>query len=66
MNFVCTDSKKPGKVLATQLHPSGNGYVCGRYMGAYPTDKRGWIKIKDFEEDELREVIRSAIQSMSK
>lgn len=53
INFEYRASKKPGKVLAGEMHPSGNGYICGKYMNKYKVDSRGWIKIKDLNEEEL-------------
>jgi hypothetical protein len=66
INFKYRSSKKKGKVLACELHPSGNGYVCGKYMDDYPVDDRGWVRIKDYTENELKTIIRKAIDSMSK
>jgi len=65
INFEYRGSKKRGKVLACELTASGNGYVLGKYMVGYKLDNRGWINIKDFNEDELRAVITKAIDSMS-
>lgn len=64
INYVLPTSKKRGKTVARELHRSGNGYVCGRYMGDYPTDARGWGSIKHLDETQLREVVRKAINSM--
>jgi hypothetical protein len=64
INFEFKASKKPGTTLATQLHPSGNAYVCAKYIDdttGYQVDWRGWVKIKDFNEDQLREIIRKAL-----
>ncbi|QQE80437.1 hypothetical protein [Alicyclobacillus sp. SO9] len=66
VNFTFSSSKKPGKTVARELYHSGNGYVCGRYMADYPTDARGWINIKNFNEAELKEVVSMSIESMSK
>lgn len=72
INFVYPASQQRGKVVATQLHPNGNGYVLGKYMDSaliktkgYQVDPRGWIKIKDFTKTQLEEVIQDAIFSMS-
>jgi len=71
VNFVYPESTQRGQVLATQLHPSGNGYVIGRYMSedtikdnGYTLDARGWISIKDFSKEELIKVIKAAKLSM--
>lgn len=72
VDYVYSSSKQRGKILATQLHPSGNGYVLGKYMDTetirkkgYEVDPRGWINIKDFSSEELSEVIINAKFSMS-
>ncbi|MGX6445637.1 hypothetical protein ACWM35_20670 [Neobacillus sp. K501] len=72
VSYVYPESKQRGQVLATQLHPSGNGYVIGKYMleetireNEYKVDARGWISIREFSEDALVKVISQAKQSMS-
>ncbi|PGV50169.1 hypothetical protein [Bacillus sp. AFS037270] len=72
VSFVYPESVQKGQVLATQLHPSGNGYVVGKYMSeetikehGYQVDPRGWISIKVFSKEEIAKVITEAIQSMS-
>lgn len=72
VNFVYPESRQRGQVLATQLHPSGNGYVAGKYMSdetihrhGFKVDPRGWISIKDFSEEELKQVISEAMKSMA-
>jgi hypothetical protein len=72
VSFVYPESKQRGQVLATQLHPSGNGYVVGKYMSeetikknGYLVDPRGWISIRDFSKEEMKTVIREAAMSMS-
>jgi hypothetical protein len=66
VNYEYSASKKSRKVLARELHPSGNGYVCGEYINGYDVDPRGWVKIKDFNEEALRTIIKEAIESMSR
>ena len=72
INYIYPDSLQRGKMIATQLHPSGNGYIIGKYMDedtlrikGYIVDPRGWINIKDFPSEELQEIITLAIRSMS-
>ncbi len=72
VSFVYPESKQKGQVLATQLHPSGNGYVIGKYMteetirkNKFQLDRRGWITIRDYSKDELEKVITEALKSMS-
>ncbi|UGB33135.1 hypothetical protein [Metabacillus sp. B2-18] len=72
VDYVYPGSLQRGKTLATQLHPSGNGYVIGKYMDSdmiftkgYKVDNQGWIKIKDYSVEELHEIIIDAMKSMS-
>jgi hypothetical protein len=72
ISFVNPKSKQRGQVLATQLHPSGNGYVLGKYMSdetikanGYKVDPHGWISIKVFSKDEIIKVINEAMKSMA-
>ena len=64
-SYFFEDSKQPRKVVARELSPTGNGYVYGAYLKdhSYVIDARGWIRIKDFSESELRELVEKAIQS---
>ena len=52
-------------MLATELSPTGNGYICESYLPEYKNmvDDRGWISIKDLTEKELRNMIEKVIQS---
>lgn len=72
INYDYPESQQRGGIIATQLHPNGNGYVLGKYMNAdlikkrgYKLDSRGWIKIKDFTKSQLEQVIQDAMFSMS-
>ncbi|KMY56617.1 hypothetical protein AA904_15910 [Geobacillus stearothermophilus] len=72
VNYVYPESLQRGKILARELSPSGNGYVNGKYIDSeiikkkgYNVDRRGWINIADFSEEQLREVIEIAMMSMS-
>ncbi|MBT2654943.1 hypothetical protein J7E81_06710 [Bacillus sp. ISL-18] len=72
VSFVYPESVQKGQTLATQLHPSGNGYVIGKYMSedtikkhGFKVDPRGWISIKVLSKEEITKVITEAINSMS-
>ncbi|MEH7095333.1 hypothetical protein [Neobacillus vireti] len=72
VSFVYPESVQKGQILATQLHPSGNGYVIGKYMSedtikkhGFQVDPRGWISIKVLSKEEIAKVITEAIKSMS-
>jgi hypothetical protein len=72
INYIYPDSVQRGKMLATQLQPSGNGYVIGKYIDGetirtkgYVMDNRGWVNIKEFSSGDLQEIITTAMRSMS-
>lgn len=72
VSFVYPESVQKGQILATQLHPSGNGYVIGKYMSedtikkhGFQVDPRGWISIKVLSKEEISKVITEAIKSMA-
>ena len=65
-NYHFEGSNRSKKVVITQLsRKTGNGYVYGGYLqnSTYKLDSRGWIKVKDFDESTLRELVKKAIQS---
>lgn len=72
LNYIYPDSLQRGKILSTQLQPNGNGYINGKYMDeevirtkGYIVDPRGWINIKDFSAEDLHDIIKMAMKSMS-
>lgn len=72
INFIFPESKQKGQVVGSQLHPSGNGYVSGKYLSSevikqngYDVNSRGWISIKAFSHEKLIAVISEAMRSMS-
>jgi len=71
LSYHYPKSKQRGQVLATQLHTTGNGYVIGKYMSEeiviandFQVDSRGWISIKEFSKEELKNLISHAMDSM--
>ena len=70
-NYIFPGSLQSGKVLARELNHRGNGYVNGKYMSYEMikgkgdiADPRDWIRIKNFSEEQLHEVIIDAMYSM--
>jgi len=58
--------KYRGKILALQFSKStGNGYINATYLNKldYKDDKKAWIKIKDYTEDEFESLVIDAIKS---
>ncbi|MGI8314725.1 hypothetical protein [Halobacillus mangrovi] len=65
VNFHYEESLYDKKIVVYRLHPNGNGFVYAGQMEDYPTDSKGMVSIKDFDADELRELIRDSIESLS-
>lgn len=63
-NYYCEGSKQRGKVVVRELVHTGNAYICGRYLAGFDgrKDARRWIKIKDFTEVEIRELLDRVIE----
>ncbi|MEK4670694.1 hypothetical protein [Niallia sp. FSL R7-0271] len=57
--------KYKNKVIAREFSHTGNGYICGKELNdplkKYEIDNRGWINIKDMNEEELRTLIELVI-----
>jgi len=66
VNFHYEDSVQEKKTVVYHLHPNGNGFVyAGLFPHNYPMDDKGMVNIRDFTEEELRNIIRLSIQSLS-
>lgn len=69
-NYSFEQTKKQQKNVICQFNiKTGNGYVCGKYLDSksqYNLDPRGWINIKNFNEKELKILIKESISSLSK
>ena len=66
VNFHFEESIMDKKIVVYRLHPNGNGFVYAEQLDAnYPIDSNGMVNIRDFTEQELREVIKQSIESLS-
>ncbi|KHE71467.1 hypothetical protein [Halobacillus sp. BBL2006] len=65
INFHYEESLYDKKIVVYRLHPNGNGFVFAGEIEGYPSDHKGMVNIKDFKADELRELIRESIDSLS-
>lgn len=67
VNFHYEDSITDKKIVVYHLHPNGNGFVYAERIKDrdYPIDDKGFVNIRDFSENELREIIRESIVSLS-
>lgn len=66
VNFQYEESLSDKKNVVYHLHPNGNGYVYAKGIKGYRTDDRGMVNIREFTEEELKEVIGKAIELLSK
>ncbi|WP_400244568.1 hypothetical protein AB3U99_24205 [Niallia sp. JL1B1071] len=64
VNFHYLESGSDKKNVVYHLHPNGNGFVYADRLNEYDTDDKGMVNIRDFSEEELREIIEKSIQSL--
>ncbi|GEN53623.1 recombination-associated protein RdgC [Halobacillus faecis] len=65
VNFHYEESVYDKKIVVYRLHPNGNGFVYAGELDGYATDDKGMVNIKEISADELRTLIREAIESLS-
>lgn len=65
VNFQFPNSISDKKNIVYHLHPNGNGFVYAGKSGSYETDEKGLVNIRDFSADQLRALLKSAIQGLS-
>lgn len=61
LNYHYPGSQYDKKIVVEKLHPNGNGFVYVGDLLAYNADDRGLVNIRDFSEQELRDVIEDSI-----
>lgn len=65
VNFHYEESLHEKKTVVYHLHPNGNGFVFAAFLKGYQKDDKGFVNIREFSADELRNVIEASIQSLS-
>lgn len=65
VNFQFEESLSDKKNVVYHLHPNGNGFVYAKGIKGYRTDEKGMVNIREFSEEELKEVIAKAIEVLS-
>lgn len=65
VNFHYEESAADKKTVVYHLHPNGNGFVYAGLLDGYETDDKGLVNIRDFGEDELRQLIADSIRALS-
>lgn len=65
VNYHYEESQHDKKTVAYHLHPNGNGFIYAGLLKGYSVDGKGFVNIRDYEEDALRELITASIRSLS-
>jgi hypothetical protein len=65
VNFHYEDSIYDKKTVVYHLHPNGNGYVYAGLLPDVETDAKGFVNIRDFSAEELKEIVQASIRSLS-
>ncbi|WP_085992648.1 hypothetical protein [Oceanobacillus senegalensis] len=66
VNFHYENSIFEKKIVVYHLHPNGNGFVYAERINKnYKTNKKGMVNIRNYTEEELRQIIKESISSLS-
>lgn len=65
VNYAFEESLHDKKTVVYHLHPNGNGYVYAGLLSGYETDAKGMANIRDFSEQELRELVEKTLSALS-
>ncbi|WP_085505843.1 hypothetical protein [Thalassobacillus devorans] len=52
-------------VVVYHLHPNGNGFVYTGQLSEYDADSKGLVNIRNYTENQLRDIITAAIGNLS-
>lgn len=66
VNFQYEESLSDKKNVVYHLHPNGNGFVYAKGIKGYKTDDKGMVNIREFETEELKDLIGKSIDQLSK
>jgi len=66
VNYHFMDSLYEKTIVVEKLHPNGNGFVFVGDLLRYEEEaNKGLVNIRDYDEQQLREIIEDAIQYLS-
>lgn len=67
LNYHYMDSLYEKTIVVEKLHPNGNGFVFVGDLLRYENEAndKGLVNIRDYDEQQLREIIEDAIQYLS-
>lgn len=62
VNFHYDGSATDKKNVGYHFHPNGNGYVYAAGLDGAETDGKGFVNVRDYDEQELRELVARSIR----
>lgn len=65
VNFQFNESVYDKKNVVYHLHPNGNGFVYAGRISNCKTDDKGMVNIRDYSAEDLKQLIKDAITSLS-
>ncbi|MNO37110.1 hypothetical protein D3C76_271870 [compost metagenome] len=65
VNYHYEQSAYEKKTVVYRLHPNGNGYVYAGQLQGYEVDPKGFVNIRDYDEEQLRGLVEKSIASLS-
>ncbi|MCY9593803.1 hypothetical protein PC41400_25895 [Paenibacillus chitinolyticus] len=65
VNFHYEDSAYDKKTVGYHFHPNGNGYIYAGQIEGAETDDKGLVNIRDYSEEQLRDLAGAAIRSLT-
>ncbi|WP_217581936.1 hypothetical protein, partial [Lysinibacillus sp. GbtcB16] len=66
LNYHFMDSLYEKTIVVEKLHPNGNGFIFVGDLLRYEQEaNKGLVNIRDYDEQQLREIIADAIQYLS-
>ncbi|MDC6269487.1 hypothetical protein [Lysinibacillus fusiformis] len=66
LNYHFMDSLYEKSIVVEKLHPNGNGFIFVGDLLRYEQEaNKGLVNIRDYDEQQLREIIADAIQYLS-
>ncbi|MFC4303616.1 hypothetical protein [Cohnella boryungensis] len=65
VNFHYERSVTDKKNVGFHFHPNGNGYVYAGELEGVAADEKGFVNVRDFSAEELRELVKRSIQSLT-
>ncbi|MNN46487.1 hypothetical protein D3C81_1608690 [compost metagenome] len=65
VNYHYEQSAYDKKTVVYRLHPNGNGYVYAGLLEGYEIDPKGFVNIRDYNEEQLRDLVGKSISSLS-